>query len=53
MVIKKCWKYTYQEYNKLLHCDQKEIDASFNQSSSRLMLRLWEEFSTLFLDFLT
>ena len=49
MVRKKSWKDTYPEYNKLLYCDQKGIDAWLDKASSGLMLRVWEEVSKIFL----
>ena len=53
MVRKKGLKDTYIEYNKLLHCDTIEMETSFNQYSSGLMLKVWEEVSKLFIDFVT
>ena len=52
ILVKKDWKDTYPEYNKLLHCDKKLIDASLNQYFSGLLLILWKEVSKLFPDFL-
>ena len=46
-------KYTYPKYNKLLNFYRKEIYASLDQAPSGLMLKVWEDISTIFLYFLT
>ena len=48
----KGWKDTYPNYMNLSTVDQEEIDNSFNQASIGLILRVWEEVSKLFLDFI-
>ena len=50
---KKGWQYAYPGHNDLHDCDQNEIDNAVNQASAGLLLRVWEEVSKVFLDFLT
>ena len=52
-IDEKGWKDQFPKYNELNDNDQKEIDEAMRQSAAGLMLRIWEEVSKLFLDFLT
>ena len=52
-IEKKGWKDTYPKYKLMSEFDQTEIDNSINQAASGLMLRIWEEVSQLFLEFIT
>ena len=49
----KGWQKTYPNYNDLPFSDQDEINEAVNQASAGLMVRIWEEVSKFFLDFLT
>ena len=49
----KGWQNIYPNYHDMTSDDQIEIDNAMNQTASGLMLRVWEEVSKLFLDFLT
>jgi predicted GIY-YIG superfamily endonuclease len=50
---RKGWQQTYNGYHDMNETDQTEVDSAVNQAASGLMLRIWEEVSKLFLDFLT
>jgi hypothetical protein len=52
-IDKKGWQDVYPGYKLMNHLDQKEIDSAINQTASGLMLRIWEEVSELFLNFIT
>jgi predicted GIY-YIG superfamily endonuclease len=49
----KGWASIYPGYNDLNETYQREIDDAVNQASAGLMLRVWEEVSILFLEFIT
>ena len=49
----KGWTDTYPDYKLLNEFDQREIDKAVIQASSGLILRIWEEVSQLFLQYLT
>ena len=49
----KGWQWKYPNYHSLNEKDQLEIDKAMDQASSGLMLRVWEEVSKLFLDFIS
>jgi predicted GIY-YIG superfamily endonuclease len=48
----KGWQHTFPGYHNLNNNDQSEIDNAVNQASAGLILRVWEETSKLFLDFI-
>ena len=48
----KGWKNHYPNYKDLLSVTQKENNEAFNQASSGIMLREWEEVSLIFILFL-
>ena len=52
-ITEKRWKDSFPNYHNLSQLEQEEIDKAYNQSSSSLIVRVWEEVSKLFLNFLT
>ena len=49
----KGWRNVFPGYCDLTDSVQKEIDDAINQAAAGLMLRIWEETSKIFLDYLT
>ena len=47
----KGWKNRYPNNNDLLSITQKEVNKSFNQESTGILLRVWEEVSLIFILF--
>lgn len=46
------WKDEYPDYENMSNAHQNEIESALNQSSQGLLLRSWEEVSSLFIDLL-